>query len=577
MKNKWLSALLTTLLGLWLAQGLEADIQQPPYILVASAPTGSCSNGQIDQQVISTGVRYSCQNGTWAVLGPGGGSSSFTALTGDATSTSTGGATTVQGLKSVPFCTGYTPTNGQAVTLTTASSPNPCYTAATPAGAVTSVSNSDGTLTVTPTTGGVVASLALAKANTWTGTQNFNSASINAQLVVGSGGINKINSYSEVLNSAHQVGMTAIAGGGMALYAFQAQPIQFGYRDASDVFNSWGTSINSSGVTTGNVTDSALTSGNCVQASTGGLLASLASGCATTGGANTFSALNTFSNSPGTGAGAYGTLFSGAPNTSSLFNPVVYISGGGTTPTWSTVSPMLAINTPSGYNAGASVFAIYENGTSVFSINASGNALGPQVTGNTLVAGAFLNLGNVGGITPISSGLFELGNAFSTSNGTLKLATVDFGASGTLGTAVFGNATSGTVTVEPQTGALGSQTILLPAASGTVALSIASAQGTPTFTAGTNVTSCGCAAGTTCTNQRGELTIVGGTATTGTICTVNYSATLGTAPGYGEATQNGGATLFGVGHGAPSTTAMTISAGISVATSTLTVDYQLLP
>lgn len=41
---------------------------------------------------------------------------------------------TVVGLESVPFCTGYSPTNGQAVELTTGGSPNPCYTAATPAG-----------------------------------------------------------------------------------------------------------------------------------------------------------------------------------------------------------------------------------------------------------------------------------------------------------------------------------------------------------------------------------------------------------------------------------------------------------
>ena len=41
-------------------------------------------------------------------------------------------------------------------------------------GAVSSVSNSDGTLTISPTTGAVVASLALANANTWTGLQTFN-------------------------------------------------------------------------------------------------------------------------------------------------------------------------------------------------------------------------------------------------------------------------------------------------------------------------------------------------------------------------------------------------------------------
>ena len=61
---------------------------------------------------------------------PSTGSGTFVTLSGDATSTATGGATTVQGLKGVPFCTGFTPTNGQLVQYTTASSPNPCYTAA---------------------------------------------------------------------------------------------------------------------------------------------------------------------------------------------------------------------------------------------------------------------------------------------------------------------------------------------------------------------------------------------------------------------------------------------------------------
>jgi hypothetical protein len=50
--------------------------------------------------------------------------------------------------------------------------------------------------------------------------------------------------------------------------------------------------------------------------------------------------------------------------------------------------------------------------------------------------------------------------------------------------------------------------------------------GAPTYTAGTNVTSCTQASGYTNSNQRGELTIVGGTATTGTICTLNFSQPL---------------------------------------------------
>lgn len=47
-----------------------------------------------------------------------------------------------------------------------------CYTPGS-GGAVSSVANSDGTLTISPTTGAVVASLALGHANTWSGQQTF--------------------------------------------------------------------------------------------------------------------------------------------------------------------------------------------------------------------------------------------------------------------------------------------------------------------------------------------------------------------------------------------------------------------
>ncbi len=54
-------------------------------------------------------------------------------------------------------------------------------------GAVSSVSNSDGTLTISPTTGAVVASLALGHANSWTGQQTFGtSAPIFSTMTAGS-------------------------------------------------------------------------------------------------------------------------------------------------------------------------------------------------------------------------------------------------------------------------------------------------------------------------------------------------------------------------------------------------------
>jgi len=60
-------------------------------------------------------------------------------ISGDITITSSG-AVTIEGINGVPFCTGYSPTNGQYVQYTTGGTPNPCYGAATAGGSVTSIS-----------------------------------------------------------------------------------------------------------------------------------------------------------------------------------------------------------------------------------------------------------------------------------------------------------------------------------------------------------------------------------------------------------------------------------------------------
>jgi hypothetical protein len=115
----------------------------------------------------------------------------------------------------------------------------------------------------------------------------------------------------------------------------------------------------------------------------------------------------------------------------------------------------------------------------------------------------------------------------------------------------------------------------LPNASGDLALTVA--PGAPTYTPGTNISSCGCAAGYICSNQRGEITIVGGTATTGTICTVNFAGPLSPVPGFVQVTQNGGATNFGLGHGIPSASVFTVTAAVTVFGHTVTVDYSVVP
>jgi hypothetical protein len=76
--------------------------------------------------------------GTSAASGSGsGGGGGLTCLNGDVDA-GTGSCTsaTVVGLESVPFCTGYTPTNGQFVQYTTGGSPSPCYSAAAASGGV---------------------------------------------------------------------------------------------------------------------------------------------------------------------------------------------------------------------------------------------------------------------------------------------------------------------------------------------------------------------------------------------------------------------------------------------------------
>lgn len=101
-----------------------------------------------------------------------------------------------------------------------------------------------------------------------------------------------------------------------------------------------------------------------------------------------------------------------------------------------------------------------------------------------------------------------------------------------------------------------------------------------TFTPGTGVTSVTCiqpdgSTATTCNLGSGSLQIVGGTATTGTVATMNY--TVGTAPRTCSISMNGGATFLGLGHGVPGTTSMTFTSAVSVLGVTLNADYRCSP
>lgn len=133
----------------------------------------------------------------------------------------------------------------------------------TGSGAVSSVSNSDGTLTISPTTGSVVASLALGHANTWTGLQTFGT-----EISIG--------------------GVTASGATGTGNVVFSASPTLTGTLSLANLTAS-GSSIILSGLTLPS-------SGSyCVQIGTTGALSTTGSACGSGSGA-----VNSVSNSDGT-------------------------------------------------------------------------------------------------------------------------------------------------------------------------------------------------------------------------------------------------------------------------------------
>jgi hypothetical protein len=136
---------------------------------IASSVTGSSLTG------VGALASGSLTTGFTPVTVPlgGTGDSTFTAYSIIAAgTTSTGAFQNVSGVG----------TSGQVLTSNGAAA-LPTWQAAS--GGVTSVTNSDGTLTISPTTGAVVASLALGHANTWTATQTLSAANLATDTTTG--------------------------------------------------------------------------------------------------------------------------------------------------------------------------------------------------------------------------------------------------------------------------------------------------------------------------------------------------------------------------------------------------------
>jgi hypothetical protein len=175
------------------AQGLAALLQtalNKPPIVSTTTPT---SHGFVGELALSSSAPWyfyvNVGVDTWdsvalqpfdtpyGTFGQQNSSAGVVTVAGDAGTN--GGEVTFCGIGASPTCfpiqvatTGTTLNFGSNASLTAAGALTVVSCSGCGGGA-SSVSNSDGTLTISPTTGAVVASLALGHANTWTGTQTF--------------------------------------------------------------------------------------------------------------------------------------------------------------------------------------------------------------------------------------------------------------------------------------------------------------------------------------------------------------------------------------------------------------------
>lgn len=241
------------------------------------------------------------------------------------------------------------------------------------------VANSDSTLTISPTSGAVIASLNLGHANTWTATQGFPNNSL---------------TWAEHPNlSANQIvgALTATVPGGLNIPS-----------------------------------------------------------CSTSASALLWTSGTGFSCNTAIAATTAGTLTTAISANQVLGSLTAVAPSGLTVPSC----------------AGATNALTWTNGTGF---------------GCNTIAGSGTITTSVIGQVPVFTGTTTIaGNTLFTYSGGF----VTLGASGTLGGVVMGNATSGTITLEPTTGALGTVTLKLPAATDTLA-AIGTAQtwtGIQTFT-----------------------------------------------------------------------------------------------
>jgi hypothetical protein len=243
--------------------------------------------------------------------------------------------------------------------------------------AATSVSNSDGTLTVSPTTGAIIASLALSHANTWTGAQTFT------------------NSLLKLLGSSTGVTTFASANSGASNFTIT-------FPATTGTVALVGTTVTSISNSDGTLT---------ISPTSGDAIASLA-----LGHANTWTAAQTFTNSllkllgSSTGVTTFTSANAGASNFTitvpAITGTLITTADTGTIPT-------------AALAAAAVTYAKIQNvaGLSVVGRSASSSGVSADITGtaNQFLgvnsAGTTLGFQTMSGDATLASGVLTIANA----------------------------------------------------------------------------------------------------------------------------------------------------------------------
>lgn len=366
-----------------------------------------------------------------------------------------------------------TVTAGQC--LLSGSSAAPTWGSCSGASAVSSVSNSDGTLTFSPTTGAVVGSLALGHANTWTAAQTFTNSDI---ILLGS-----------------STGATTFTSANAGASNFTATvPANTGTLAETNLAQTWtaAQTHNSGTLLVAGATSGTLTI-NCV-AICGSSVVTFPANTGTVAELNlaqTWSAAQNFNssdllvNGATSGAITLNCVATCGSNTATFPSNTGTVAELNLAQTWTAAQTFNASDLKvAGATSGSltincaaicgSNTITFPAGTTDFSATGGSGFFLKQSSAGAAITVAAISASDLTGAGAGSDTqvIYNSGGSFAGSTGFVfdKTSKITLGVSGTsVGGVVLNNATSGSITIAPATGALGSVTATLPANTGTIA------------------------------------------------------------------------------------------------------------